>query len=342
MAKLARLVFGSRFMTLHRYLIRIICLALTTVGFVIATNPEFALAQNGIKVKPKPFPLLGSEHGIKKGGIVYATGKGVDDKDYELKLDVYIPNGDGPFPMVLAVHGGAWRAGAKWHLIRHAWKFVENGYGVVAINYRHAPNYKFPAQIHDVKAAVRWMRKHHKKYKIDPDRIVAYGYSAGGHLVSLLGTTDSNDGLEGPVAKEDRKISTRVRAVVAGGAPCEFSWLDLNSRTLHYWMGKTRAEDPKRWKRASPTTYITKDDPPFFFMHGADDSVVPKSSSQKMHSALLAAKVSSRHKVYKGYAHLSLFSNTDTVDEMVKFFNSVLEEKPSSAKSASARKNSGK
>ena len=315
-------------MNLTLYWTRIVGALLTAfVSFQLVNSSQFAYGQAENKKKARPFPLLGSEHGTKKGGIVYSSGQNKKGEKYELKLDVYMPNGKGPHPTVLAVHGGAWRSGAKWHMIRHAWRFVEKGYCVVAINYRHAPNYKFPAQIHDVKSAVRWMRVNHKDYKIDPDQIVAFGYSAGGHLVSLLGTTDSDDGLEGFVDEDEKKISTRVRAVAAGGAPCEFTWIAPNARTLHYWMGKTRKQDPELWKRASPISFATKDDPPFLFLHGELDTVVPGSTSKKMHEALEEVKVSSTRKVYKGHAHISLFSNLEIVDDMTEFFDKVLKEK---------------
>ena len=95
----------------------------------------------------------------KRGGIVYRT-----IGDIELKCDAYVPDGAGPFPAVLAVHGGAWRSGAKWHMIRHARKLAAAGFVVVAINYRHAPSHRFPSQIEDCQAALHWMCGHAEQY----------------------------------------------------------------------------------------------------------------------------------------------------------------------------------
>ena len=110
---------------------------------------------------------------------------------------------------------------------------AKHGYAACSINYRLAPKYPFPAQIDDCKSAVRWLRSHAEKYKIDPARIGGFGYSAGGHLVALLGVTDRSDGLEGPDATADSP-STRLQCVVAGGAPCDFRALPADSSRLAY------------------------------------------------------------------------------------------------------------
>ena len=203
----------------------------------------------------------------KFGGVVYREGT-ENGNDYRLTLDVYVPEGEGPYPGILAVHGGSWRSGTKLNWMRHARKIARAGFVVVAINYRHAPRDPFPAQIHDCKAAIRWMRVHADKYKIDPEQIGGTGYSAGGHLVALLGTSDMDDGLEGDVPESEQGISTRLQAVAPGGAPCEFSWIDDDSRALAYWLGDSRQKNPEIYRAASPTTYITADDPPFYFFQG--------------------------------------------------------------------------
>src|SRR5215213_6757666 len=110
-----------------------------------------------------------------------------------LAADVYRPHGEGPFPAMLVVHGGAWRMGARADFAAIAHSLAEHGYTAVAIDYRLAPTYKFPAQIYDCQAAVRWMRSHAAELKIDPNRIGGFGYSAGGHLVALLGTLDDKE-----------------------------------------------------------------------------------------------------------------------------------------------------
>lgn len=253
---------------------------------------------------------------VKQGGVVYQT---IDGE--ELKCDIYTPEGDGPFPAILAVHGGAWRQGSKFSMMRHAWKMAESGYVVVAINYRHAPKHPFPAQIHDCKHAIRWIQSKAKEMKVDPQRLGAFGYSAGGHLVSLLGTSDQDDGLEGPIAEGHEKFSTRVKVVAAGGAPGDFGWIDDDSRVLRYWLGGTPNEKPENFRAASPTTYVSADDPPFFFYHGKADMVVPVSSSQRLHEKLKEAGVDSQHFAVKRGFHLTTFSDIAWMEKAIDFFD---------------------
>ena len=252
----------------------------------------------------------------KQGGVVYQN---IDGE--ELKCDIYTPAGEGPFPAILAVHGGAWRQGSKFALLRHAWKMAQSGYIVVSINYRHAPQHPFPAQIHDCKHAIRWMKSRASEMKLDPDRIGAFGYSAGGHLVSLLGTADAEDGLEGDAAPELKKFDTRVLAVAAGGAPCEFSWIDGDSRVLKYWLGGSPNQKPDVYRDASPTTYVSADDPPFFIFHGESDLIVPVSSSQLFHETLEKSGVPTQHYVAKGAGHFSTFSDLMWMEKAIDFFD---------------------
>jgi len=252
----------------------------------------------------------------KKGGVVYRT-----IGDEQIKCDVYTPEGEGPFPAILAVHGGAWRQGTKFALLRHAWKMAQSGYVVVAINYRHAPKHPFPAQIHDCKHAIRWMKANSKPYKIDTERIGAFGYSAGGHLVSLLGTSDKYDGLEGEIETGFEKYDTRVKAVAAGGAPCEFSWIDENSKVLSYWLGGSRNEKPTAFRDASPTSYVTSDDPPFFLFHGESDMIVPISTSQTFQAALREKGITCQHCTDKNSGHIATFSDLQWMDKAIEFFD---------------------
>lgn len=263
----------------------------------------------------------------KNGGVVYKRGQSEGD-EYELTCDVYVPHGEGPYPAILAVHGGSWTSGTKLHVIRHAWRMAARGYVVVAINYRHAPKHKFPTQVHDCKHAVRWMRHNADKYKIDPSRIAGYGYSAGGHLVSLLGTTDSDDGLEGQVDEELRCYDTCLQAVAAGGAPCEFEW--VGSSTLAFWIGATKNHRPQLYHQAAPTTYIDKDDPPFFLYHGEKDALVPLSSTLIMRDKLKEAGIECTHETLQGKGHFWTFSDFGALDRVLDFFDRKLKKNPTS------------
>ncbi len=252
----------------------------------------------------------------KHGGVTYRTGE-----DYKLTCDVYVPHGAGPYPTLLAIHGGGWASGNKFQWFRHARKMARAGFVVVAINYRHAPKYKFPAQIHDCKAAVRWIRKNAATYKVDSNCLGGIGYSAGGHLIALLGTSDSNDGLEGPMPKNERQISTRLQAVAVGGGPCNFDWIADESNSLAYWLGASRAADPEIYRQASPTSFITKDDPPFCFYHGSSDRIVPSHSAEAMHQMLLGQGLESEFKTWTGSGHITTFTNSETIDFAIEFFD---------------------
>ena len=143
--------------------------------------------------------------------VVYST---VDAS--ELLLDAYVPSGGIDRPAVLVVHGGAWRMGNRKQLQGYARALAKKGFVCFAIDYRLAPRHKFPAQIEDCRSAVQWIRRNAREYSIDVKRLGAIGYSAGGHLVSLLATTG-----EGPSA-ENGNVDSRIQAVVAGGAATDF------------------------------------------------------------------------------------------------------------------------
>ena len=196
----------------------------------------------------------------------------VERESGPLKADVYVPKGKGPFPGVVVVHGGAWYLGTRAQLAGFAQQLATRGITAVAISYRLAPTYKFPAQIEDCKEAVRWMRSQAKRLKIDPERIGGFGYSAGAHLAALLGTTDAKDGLEGD-SQLSGKLSTRLLAVAGGGAPCDFRSLPLDLEMLSFWLGGTRRQQSEKYRQASPAAFVTPDDPPMFFFHGEEDQV---------------------------------------------------------------------
>jgi acetyl esterase/lipase len=273
-------------------------------------------------------------------GVTYSSPDGK-----ALKAEVYSPKGAGPFPAVLVVHGGAWRMGNRFQLAWVAESLAEAGYTAVAIDYRLAPTYKYPAQIEDCQAAVRWMRTSAKKYRIDPERIGGFGYSAGGHLVTLLGVLGEGERADGvkkeetgkkdakpDTATEPTKASTRLQAVVAGGAPVNFELLPKSADVLSYWLGGTRGEKPEIYKAASPTAYITADDAPMMFFHGAADVLVPQLSPQLMVRMLSAAKVPATLHVVEKAGHIQAMFDEKSLELGIAFLNERLKtEKPAQA-----------
>jgi acetyl esterase/lipase len=232
--------------------------------------------------------------------VTYGTADGV-----ALKMDIYYPKmSDGAVPAVLYVHGGGWtkgdkRAGAGSTEIP---ELVSRGYLVAAINYRLAPQYKFPAQIEDVKCAVRFLRANAATYGIDPYHIGAWGGSAGGHLVALLGVTDVNAGFEctGGYANQ----SSRVQAVVDMFGPTDLTAIFQGAGTqLMKEVFGTADKSSDIVKRASPVTWVSSDDPPFLILHGEEDILVPPSQSKILYERLIAAGVPATLVIVKNAGH---------------------------------------
>jgi acetyl esterase/lipase len=256
--------------------------------------------------------------------------------DGPLFADMYVPHGEGPFPGVLVVHGGAWRMGNRAQLAGIAEILAEHGMTAVAISYRLAPAHKFPAQIEDCKAAVRWMRSESAKWKIDPDHIGGFGYSAGAQLVALLGTTSADDGLEG-IDDPAKFPTTRLQAVAAGGTPCDFRVIPPGVDGLAFWLGGSRGEMPDQYRLASPMAFISKDDPPFFFFHGENDSLVPLFSPQAMTVALTAAGVPADLYVAPKLGHVACCLNRTAIDKAVTFLETNLKTQPAATAAAPAK-----
>jgi acetyl esterase/lipase len=253
------------------------------------------------------------------GGYKATYGEVYVERDSgPLKADVYAPNGEGPFPGVLVVHGGAWRTGTRGQLAGVAQMLAENGFTAVAISYRLAPQCKFPAQIEDCKAAVRWMRINAARLKINPERIGGYGYSAGAHLVSLLGTTDDKDGLEG-VADAARLPSTRLQCIAAGGAPCDLRPIPADVDGLAFFLGGSPAVCPEQYRLASPAAFVSSDDPPMFFFHGERDQLVPLSSPERMRQELAKAGVEADLYIVPNVGHIAAAMDRAAIGRAIGF-----------------------
>jgi acetyl esterase/lipase len=226
------------------------------------------------------------------------------------KLDLYLPEGtpsDGPRPLIVWVHGGAWRTGSKNNC--PAIRFTDDGYAVASINYRLSQHAIFPAQIQDCKVAIRWLRANAGTYAIDPNRIGAWGASAGGHLVALLGTaSDVKDFEVGP----HPGVSSRVQAVCNFFGPTDFTKINSFWTTMDHdapdspesrLIGGPIQENKDKVQRANPITYITKDDPPFLIVHGDKDPLVPHNQSELLHDALGRAGVETTLYTVQGGGH---------------------------------------
>jgi acetyl esterase/lipase len=250
--------------------------------------------------------------------VVYAT-RGED----KLRADVYVPKGNKTYPGVLLVHGGGWIVGNKSRMNFLGEKLAERGYVAMSINYRLAPAFKFPAQIEDCRTAVAWLRAHAADYKLDPTRIAAFGYSAGGQLVALLGTSASHQKDGDPKGDPKKDADSRVQAVIAGGAPCDFRSLPPDSLRLAYWLGNSRSEAEDLYRQASPTHYVSSDDPPVFFYHGGNDTLVPIRDPQAMQAALKKANVETDFYVVPKAGHMQTFFDDEAFEKACAFLDKV-------------------
>jgi acetyl esterase/lipase len=273
--------------------------------------------------------FLGAAQPQDKGGVRFERNLTYAKAgDQDLQLDLALPkDGAGSFPCVVCIHGGGWRGGKRQDMTRLTEILAGKGFVAATVTYRLAPTHRFPAQIEDCKAAVRWLRANAKKYHINPDRVGAVGFSAGGHLSCLLGTADKSAGLEGDAGDLDQ--SSRVQAVVSFFGPTDFTtkdWTaDAEKAYLIPFLGGTLKEQPDAYKKASPITYVSKDDPPFLFFHGDKDRLVSVGQSQKLAKQLQAAGVPARVVVLEGEGHGWGGSTLDrTIRQTVEFFEEKL------------------
>jgi acetyl esterase/lipase len=206
--------------------------------------------------------------------VVYRTLKETPFGKRDLHADIFIPSGEKKvFPAVIMVHGGGWRSGNKALNVAMAQHLALNGFVVVSIEYRLSLEAKYPAAVHDVKAAIRWAREHAQEYQINSNKIAVAGYSAGGHLASLVGVTNEDEKFEGEV--DGRKFSSTVHAVVDLDGLLDFTNAEslavkrtANSADVS-WLGGFFEEVPERWKEASPIVWVDRDAPPFLFINSS-------------------------------------------------------------------------
>jgi acetyl esterase/lipase len=225
--------------------------------------------------------------------------------DAELKLDLARPaDGEGPFPALLVIHGGAWRGGKKENVRGALTEFARHGYVAVSPQYRLCPKETFPAQVHDVKAAVRWIKQHASDYKVDVEHVGAVGFSAGAHLALMLGVTGPSDGLEGETHAD--ATNTKIHAVVNYFGPTDLAAADipaLSRPLIRDFLGGTPKEKPDAAAKASPLTFITKDDAPVLTFQGTRDPLIPYTQAIKLTDALTAAGVPGRVELLVGAGH---------------------------------------
>jgi acetyl esterase/lipase len=264
--------------------------------------------------------------------IVYGKAAGV-----ELKLDLAkAAPAPAPVPAILCVHGGGWSGGTKDDYTDLLKQFAAHGYVAAAAEYRFLPDFPWPAQIEDVKCAVRWLRAHAKEFNLDPDRIAAMGDSAGGHLALMLGLMDPKDGLEGDGGNAG--FSSKVQAVVNKYGPTDMRvWHpvpepgkteDVSDNLLMKLVGTNDRKAPAVLQ-LSPIHYIDANDPPILTFHGSADNVVPVSQAKLLHEALKKAGLKEKLVVVEGAGHgWGGKQFEDTQRQTLEFLDSVFKFSP--------------
>ena len=207
-----------------------------------------------------------------------------------LLLDLYLPEKPEGSPLVIWVHGGGWKGGSKQNCFV---KWLSNfGYTVASINYRLVDVAKWPAQLHDCKGAIRWLRANAQTYGYNPDCVIAAGASAGGHLVALLGTTGDSEELEGNVGG-NREQSSRVQAVVDYYGATDFllrsrtqSWkVNKPGSVVYNLLGGPANQLVDKAKQASAKFHVTPNDAPLLVFHGGKDTTVLMNQTDAIEEA---------------------------------------------------------
>ena len=261
---------------------------------------------------------------LPEGAIVHRDLPYVTNGHERQKLDLYLPKDGTNLPLIIRVHGGAFRMGSKNAGVPLA--YLSDGYAIASLNYRLSQHAIFPAQIEDCKAAVRWLRANAKKFNLDPSRFGAWGPSAGGHLAAMLGTT--GDVKEFDVG-ENLAFSSRVQAVVDYFGPTDFLQMDdhrLPNGQVHnapdspesQLIGGPIQENKEKVGRANPAAYVTKNAPPFLIVHGDSDPLVPHHQSELLATALEKAGIPTTFYTVKGGGHGNF--KDAAVPEMTKKF----------------------
>jgi acetyl esterase/lipase len=288
------------------------------------TIPTHAVPSGGIS------PSLDAKPAFSN--VVYAGASSAE------KLDLYIPEGEGPFPLVILVHGGAFMMGDKaaGDATIGVDQLLSQGFAVASINYRLSGEANAPAQIQDIKTAVRFLRANAKDYQLNTEKIGAWGGSAGGSLVSLLGTSCGVNELEGPELGNAEQSSC-VQAVVDWFGPIDFLQMDVQFTGTSCPANHDAANSPESQlvggpiqengeivKLVNAETYISSDDPPFLIQHGTSDCNVPPQQSQHFYTALSSTigveKVTLT--LLEGAGHGgSLFTTQENINQILDFLN---------------------
>lgn len=313
--------------------------ACSTPGDQSLLNPtaipdEAATAHNSMEEGDLTVSMATAAAAVKYADLTYAT------RSSKQKLDLYLPStGSGPFPVVLWIHGGGWQTGDKALASTAAQlSIVNSGYALASINYRLSGEAKYPAQIQDVKAALRWLRANATRFKLDPNRVGAWGASAGGHLAALLGSSAGVTALT-DLTLGNATQSESIKAVVDFFGPVAFLSMDTQLANqgckLYAGVGYAAASSPPsklvgapintvpvKVAQADPRSYTGAGDAAYLIQHGTSDCIVPYAQSRVLYNNVASRVGSSKVSIQlmTGYNHGdSRFYSTTNIATVVKF-----------------------
>jgi acetyl esterase/lipase len=254
--------------------------------------------------------------------VIYATVSGKD-----LGLDIHMPAGAQRPPLLVWVHGGAWRSGTKE---RVPLVFVEHGIATASLDFRQSAEARFPAAIHDIKAAIRFLRAKAAEYGYQADRIAIAGSSSGGHLAALVGVTNGHKELEGTVGNYLNQSSavqaivdyfgaSNLMTILAQSTP---HGVNMRRPALELLLGSLPEDNKELAKLASPVTHVDRNDPPLLLLHGDQDPQMPINQAHEVHGAYKRMGLDVEFDVVYGAAHGGdLFFAPEHRDRALAFLN---------------------
>lgn len=238
------------------------------------------------------FPV---QHLFPAGTVFYQNIPYANDTSKKHLLDIYLPpDTKKALPLVVWIHGGAWMVNDKYadmsYMKNTVKSFIDSGYALASINYRYSTDSIFPAQIRDCNAAIEFLYQHAGNYHINKNKIAVIGFSAGGHLASLLALSNNNH----IKAFQKSPVHFKINVALDFYGPSDFIMLANNPDTainnmrnpVAILLGALAVDKPAVAKAASPVTYVDKDDPPFVIVQGEKDESVPNTQSKILHSWL--------------------------------------------------------